>query len=60
MENSNAHSQRDDVLKLLNRRYSKEPLVAIIKDVLKHEQKHRSIVMKDIVKLAEALKQVKK
>ena len=53
-----AESQREDVLKLLNRRYSKEPLVNVVKDVLKHEQKHRSLVMRDILKLTETLKQV--
>ena len=56
--NREAQTQREDVLKLLNRRYSKEPLVNVVKDVLKHEQKHRSLVMRDILKLADTLKRV--
>lgn len=43
---------------MVNRRSSKESLVSVIKDVLRHEQKHRAIVMKDIMKLTDILKPV--
>ncbi|XP_070204636.1 uncharacterized protein [Littorina saxatilis] len=51
-------TQREDVLKLVNRRYSHEPLVSVVKDVLKHEQKHRSLVMRDILRLNDTLKHI--
>lgn len=46
------------MLKLVNRRYSHEPLVSVVKDVLKHEQKHRSLVMRDILRLNDTLKHI--
>nr|KAG5713172.1 hypothetical protein BaRGS_007699 [Batillaria attramentaria] len=53
-----ANAQRNDVpATLLNRRASKDPLVSVVKDVLRHEQRHRSIVMRDIMKLGETMKQ---
>ena len=44
------------MLKLLNRMYSKEPLVNIIKDFLKHDLKHRVVVMKEVRRVAEVMK----
>ncbi|KAL8573302.1 hypothetical protein ACOMHN_032764 [Nucella lapillus] len=51
-------NQRQEVLKLLNRRYTKDPLVNVVKEVLRHEQKHRSLVMRDIFRLAQSLKKL--
>ncbi|XP_076434826.1 uncharacterized protein LOC143274784 [Babylonia areolata] len=59
-------TQRDEVLKLLNRGSSsstsgsggKDSLVSVVKEVLKHEQKHRAVVMRDIQRLSDTLRQV--
>ncbi|PVD31530.1 hypothetical protein C0Q70_06943 [Pomacea canaliculata] len=51
-------NEREEVLALLNRRTSNESLVVVVKDVLRHEQKHRFMVMKEILKLSDMLKSV--
>ncbi|KAL8593559.1 hypothetical protein ACOMHN_058838 [Nucella lapillus] len=52
-------SQREEVLAMLNRAgHAKDSLVGVVRDVLKHEQKHRALVMRDIQRLSDTLKQV--